>query len=107
MLRIRCITIKRTWRSIKQLISNGHLEDRLKQLIYKVFESLASAEKVHRINSEDVHFHEIGAIDSLVDIIGVCAALNYLNQGGFTVMNQLGKGLFKQNTENYLCPLPL
>ena len=71
---------KRTWRSIKELISNGHLEDKLKQKIYEVFESLANAEgKVHGIKSEDVHFHEIGAIDSLVDIIGVCAALNYLN----------------------------
>ena len=71
---------KRTWRDIKDLITNGHLEDKLKQIIYDVFESLAMAEgKVHGIKSEDVHFHEIGAIDSLVDIIGVCAAFNYLN----------------------------
>ena len=40
---------------------------------------MANAEgNVHGINPEDVHFHEIGGIDS-VDIIGVCAALNYLN----------------------------
>jgi len=70
---------KRNWRSIKELILNEHLEDNLKQIIYEVFESLANAEgKVHGIQSEDVHFHEIGAIDSLVDIIGVCAAFNYL-----------------------------
>ena len=75
-----CSSIKRTWRSIKELILNGHLEDKLKKIIYAVFESLAVAEgKVHGIKSDDVHFHEIGAIDSLVDIIGVCAALNYLN----------------------------
>ena len=73
-------TIKRTWRSIKELISNSLLENKLKQIIYEVFDSLATAEGVvHGIKSEDVHFHEIGAIDSLVDIIGVCAALNYLN----------------------------
>ncbi len=72
--------LKRTWRSIKELILNGNLEDKLKQKIYEVFESLANAEgKVHGIKSEDVHFHEIGAIDSLVDIVGVCAAFNYLN----------------------------
>jgi len=71
---------KRTWRSIKELILNGNLEDKLKQKIFEVFESLANAEgKVHGIKSEDVHFHEIGAIDSLVDIVGVCAAFNYLN----------------------------
>ena len=63
--------IQRTWRSIKELILNSHLEDQLKKIIYKVFESLAIAEgKVHGIKSDDVHFHEIGAIDSLVDIIG-------------------------------------
>ena len=77
---IDCSPIKRTWRSIKELILNGHLEDKLKKIIYEVFESLAIAEgKVHGIEPEDMHFHEIGAIDSLVDIIGVCAALNYLN----------------------------
>ena len=75
-----CSPSKRTWKSIKELILNGHLEDKLKKIIYAVFESLAIAEgKVHGITSDDVHFHEIGAIDSLVDIIGVCAALNYLN----------------------------
>ena len=77
---VDCIPIKRTWRSIKELISNGNLENKLKHIIYEVFESLASAEgKVHGIKPDDVHFHEIGAIDSLVDIVGVCAAFNYLN----------------------------
>jgi len=77
---IDCSPIKRTWSSIKELILNGHLEDKLKKTIYEVFESLATAEgKVHGIKSDDVHFHEVGAINSLVDIIGVCAALNYLN----------------------------
>jgi len=62
---IDCTPIKRTWRSIKELILNGHLEDKLKKVIFGVFESLAIAEgKVHGIKSDDVHFHEIGAIDS-------------------------------------------
>jgi len=72
--------IKRTWRNIKELILKSHLQDNLKKIIFEVFESLAIAEgKVHGIKPDDVHFHEIGAIDSLVDIIGVCASLNYLN----------------------------
>ena len=41
---IDCSQIKRNWRSIKELILNGHLEDKLKQIIYKVFNSLANAE---------------------------------------------------------------
>ncbi len=77
---INRIPINRTWRSIRELILDSNLEDKLKKIIYEVFESLAITEgKVHGMKSEDVHFHEIGAIDSLVDIIGVCAALNYLN----------------------------
>ncbi len=105
---IDCSPIKRTWKSIKELISNGHLEDNLKQIIYKVFESLASAEgKVHGIKSEDVHFHEIGAIDSLVDIIGVCAALNYLNpKRVFCNEPMLGRGFVQTEHGKLSVPPP-
>jgi len=99
---------KRTWRSIKELISNGHLEDKLKQKIYEVFESLANAEgKVHGINSEDVHFHEIGAIDSLVDIVGVCAAFNYLNpKKVYCNEPMLGKGFVQTEHGKLSVPPP-
>ena len=101
-----CTSIKRNWRNIKELILNGHLEDKLRQQIYKVFESLAIAEgKVHGIKSEEVHFHEIGAIDSLVDIIGVCAALNYLNpQKVYCNEPMLGKGFVQ--TEHGILSVP-
>ena len=100
--------IKRTWRSIKELITNGKLEDKLKKLIYEVFESLANAEgKVHGIRSEDVHFHEIGAIDSLVDIIGACAALNYLNpKKVFCNEPMLGKGFVQTEHGKLSVPPP-
>ncbi|MBO6975263.1 MAG: nickel pincer cofactor biosynthesis protein LarC [Prochlorococcus marinus CUG1435] len=99
---------KRTWRSIKELISNGHLEDKLKQKIYEVFESLANAEgKVHGIKSEDVHFHEIGAIDSLVDIVGVCAAFNYLNPKKIYCNEpMLGKGFVQTEHGRLSVPPP-
>ena len=105
---IDCIPIKRTWRSIKELILNGHLEDKLKKLIYEVFESLASAEgKVHGIKSEDVHFHEIGAIDSIVDIVSVCAALNYLNpKKVFCNEPMLGKGFVQTEHGKLSVPPP-
>ncbi len=105
---IDCRPIKRTWRSIKELISNGQLEDTLKQIIYEVFESLAIAEgQVHGIKSEDVHFHEIGAIDSLVDIIGVCAALNYLNpKKVYCNEPMLGKGFVQTEHGKLSIPAP-
>ena len=70
---------KRTWTDIKKLIMKGNLEKSLENNIIKVFSALAKAESsVHGIDPEEVHFHEIGSIDSLVDIIGVCAAINFL-----------------------------
>ena len=105
---IDCSPIKRTWKSIKELILNGHLEDKLKKIIYGVFESLAIAEgKVHGIKSDDVHFHEIGAIDSLVDIIGVCAALNYLNpKRVYCNEPMLGKGFVQTEHGKLSVPPP-
>jgi len=105
---IDCSPIKRTWRSIKELLLSGHLEDKLKKIIYEVFESLAIAEgKVHGIKSDDVHFHEIGAIDSLVDIIGVCAALNYLNpKRVYCNEPMLGKGFVQTEHGKLSVPPP-
>jgi len=105
---IDCSPPKRTWKSIKELISNGHLEDKLKQTIYKVFESLATAEgKVHGIKTEDVHFHEIGSIDSLVDIIGVCAAMSYLNpKKVYCNEPMLGKGFVQTEHGKLSIPPP-
>ncbi len=105
---IDCLSIKRTWGSIKELILKGHLEEKLKQIIYEVFESLANAEgKVHGIKSDHVHFHEIGAIDSLVDIIGVCAALNYLNpKKVYCNEPMLGKGFVQTEHGKLSVPPP-
>ena len=105
---IDCRPIPRDWRSIKKLILNGRLEKKLQQIIYEVFESLAIAEaKVHGIKSEDVHFHEVGAIDSLVDIIGVCAALNYLNPKRIYCNEpMLGKGFVETEHGKLSVPTP-
>jgi len=99
---------KRNWRYIKNLISNGDLEKKLQHIIYQVFESLAFAEgNVHGINPEDVHFHEIGAIDSLVDIVGVCSALNYLNpKKVFCNEPSLGKGCVQTEHGKLSIPSP-
>jgi len=98
----------RNWRSIKSMICNGNLEIQLQKIILKVFQSLAIAEgKVHGIDPEDVHFHEIGAIDSLVDIIGVCAAINYLRPKKIYCNEPtLGKGFVQTEHGKLLIPSP-
>ena len=70
---------KRTWKDIKKLILKANLEKSLEKKIIEVFSALAKAESsVHGIAQEDVYFHEIGSLDSIVDIIGVCAAIDFL-----------------------------
>ena len=99
---------KRDWNSIKDLILETQLEKQLKKRIYDVFESLALAEgKVHGINPEDVHFHEIGAIDSLVDIIGVCTSIEYLKpKKVFCNEPTLGKGFIQADHGKLSIPSP-
>ena len=99
---------KRDWSSIKELILKAPLEKKLQKRIYEVFESLALAEgRVHGINPEDVHFHEIGAIDSLVDIIGVCTSIEYLKpKTVFCNEPTLGRGFIQTDHGNLPIPSP-
>ena len=61
------------------IIERGELPERVKRDASDVFRRLAAAEaRVHRVEVEDVHFHEVGAVDAIVDIVGVCAGLHLL-----------------------------
>ena len=81
---------------------------KLKKRIYQVFESLAIAEGVvHGIDPDKVHFHEIGGIDSLVDIIGVCASIEYLNpKKVFCNEPTLGRGFVQTDHGKLSIPSP-
>ena len=69
----------RRWSDLRRLISEASLSASLKTRVLKVFQALADAEAtVHGCAPDQVHFHEIGAIDSLVDVIGVCAGIEHL-----------------------------
>ena len=66
----------RTWRTIADLIAAADLAEPVRDLALRVFARLADAEgHVHGIPAADVHFHEVGALDSIADVVGVCAAL--------------------------------
>lgn len=69
----------RHWAQIKALIAASPLADRVKAGAIKVFERLAVAEAaVHRVPVDQVHFHEVGATDAIVDIVGAVLGLDYL-----------------------------
>ena len=69
----------RHWASLKPQLQGAAWPQPLKTKVLEVFQLLADAEAhVHGVPAEQVHFHEVGAIDSLVDVIGVCAGLLHL-----------------------------
>ena len=74
----------------------------------KVFGILAEAEScVHGIDIDKVHFHEIGCIDSLVDIIGVCAAIEYLKPKSIICGNPpAGSGFIETSHGQLPVPVP-
>ncbi len=71
----------RNWLSIREQIhSAANLPEPVRQMAHRVFEALAAAEaRVHGVSTGQVHFHEVGALDSIADVVGVCAALHDLN----------------------------
>ena len=71
----------RTFAQIRQLITDSHLSDWVKQKAVAVFQRIAVAEgKIHGLPPDQVAFHEVGAVDSIIDIIGACIALEMLGK---------------------------
>lgn len=71
--------VHRTFASIRTLLEAAVLPERVHRRALAVFERLAVAEgRVHRVDPDDVEFHEVGALDALVDVVGSCAALEVL-----------------------------
>ena len=68
----------RHWGDLRTQLEQAALEPQLKQRVLTVFGLLAEAEAaVHGYGAEQVHFHEVGAVDALVDVVGVCAGLQH------------------------------
>ena len=73
-------TVVRTASHIAALIEEARLPDRVRQRSLAVFSALANAEgRLHRRPPEQVHFHEVGSLDAIVDVVGTCSALEVLD----------------------------
>lgn len=71
--------VVRTWGNIKTLLAQADLPEPVRELAQRAFANLAQAEgKAHRITPESVHFHEVGALDAIADVVGTCAGLHAL-----------------------------
>jgi len=71
----------RTFTKIRQLIAESQLSDWVKEKAVAVFQRIAVAEgRVHGLPPDQVSFHEVGAVDSIIDITGACIALEMLGK---------------------------
>lgn len=98
----------RNFNDIKTLIEKSGLAAEVKTMSLKVFGALAEAEgKVHGKPAGEVHFHEVGAVDSIVDIVGCCLAFNKLGAEAISVSPlPTGTGTFKCQHGTYPLPAP-
>jgi uncharacterized protein (TIGR00299 family) protein len=88
------------------MLARSELPHRSKELALQVFRTLAAAEaKVHGVDVESVHFHEVGAVDAIVDVVGTVFGLEYLGiERVYCTPLPLGRG-FAQSSHGLL-PLP-
>lgn len=87
----------RNLNDIQNLIEQSSLNDEVKKLSIDIFKELAAAEaKVHDKEIDEVHFHEVGAVDSIVDIVGAAILINMLDYDHiYASPLSLGRGFTK------------
>jgi uncharacterized protein (TIGR00299 family) protein len=97
---------ERPYREIRKLLARATLPPTVRDRSQRIFEALARAEaRVHGIPVENVHFHELGGLDTIGDVVGTCLALEHL--GVTRLMASalpLGRGTVR--TEHGLLPVP-
>ena len=72
--------VHRTFDDIKKLFESSGLSEKVNSTSLKIFRLIAEAEgKIHNKPADEVHFHEVGAVDSIVDIAAAAICLDYLN----------------------------
>ena len=69
----------RTWSDVRRILEAAELDGAVRSIALDVFGRLAEAEAgVHRVAIDDVHFHEVGALDALADVVATAAGLHAL-----------------------------
>jgi uncharacterized protein (TIGR00299 family) protein len=96
---------ERTYGSIKAMLDAADLPKGVRARAQATFRRLAESEsKVHRMPIDDVHFHEVGAVDAIVDVVGSAAALEHL--GATVIVSPLPMGHGTVRARHGVLPLP-
>ncbi|MGF1657772.1 MAG: nickel pincer cofactor biosynthesis protein LarC [Verrucomicrobiales bacterium] len=96
----------RNFAQICELLAASSISDRVKQQAQAIFRRIAVAEgKIHGMPAEQVHFHEVGALDSIADIVGVCIGLEQLDVNEVWV-SELHDGIGTVRCAHGVFPLP-
>jgi len=97
-----------TYREIREMIASSQLSGRVKSLSQAIFRVIAEAEgKIHDKDPDDIHFHEVGAVDSIVDIVGAAICIHSLNPDAiYSGPVELGGGIVHCAHGTYPVPAP-
>lgn len=88
----------RDYRQIREMLCQSSLEEQVRETALRIFTVLAQAEaKVHGTTMEKVHFHEVGAVDSIIDIVGAAACFVNLR------ISQVAVGTLMEGTGTIWC----
>ncbi|HEY4016258.1 MAG TPA: nickel pincer cofactor biosynthesis protein LarC [Polyangiaceae bacterium] len=97
----------RTYAAIRAMLDDSTLADGVKARAQRTLLRLATAEaRVHRSSIDDVHFHEVGAVDAIADVVGSAAALDYLGADLVVSPLPLGKGMTRAAHGELPLPAP-
>ena len=97
----------RTWKDIAQMLDGAGLKPEVLKLSRQMFRIVADAEgKVHGRPADEVHFHEVGAVDSIVDIVSAAACMEEL---GVTkvLVSDLWEGQGHVHCQHGILPVPV
>ena len=94
--------------TITKIIDNSRLGEKIKKRAVEIFTNLARAEaKIHGIDVEKVHFHEVGAMDAIVDVVGACIGFELLKIEKFVCSKiHTGSGFAKMAHGKFPVPPP-
>ena len=98
----------RNLENIRGIVNNSRLRDAVKERSLKMFTRLAEAEaRIHGKSIEEVHFHEVGAVDSIVDIVGAAVCIEYLQPDRIMASSvELGGGFVTCEHGTFPVPAP-